>query len=109
MLPDLKRQARLQHTIPEAQPGEGQLTLCDSHVQTLEPYRANFREKESIADQATVQVQLARLEVQRQREVAHKEREGLHYHDGYKMAVKAFIDAERAQNCASIRMRGYSE
>ena len=104
MLPDLKRQARLQHTIPEAQPGEGQLTLCDSHVQTLEPYRAEFREKESAIKQAGVQLQLARREVQRQHEVAAEEREGRHYHVGYQTAVKTLTAAERAYSCASNRM-----
>jgi hypothetical protein len=97
LLPDLKRQARrqLKEQEPEATgPAEGRLALRysmdDSQAQVLEIYRAEFQEERDCARQAIVKLQLAALEVADQRRAARKEREGLHYHEGYNKAMKDF-------------------
>ena len=98
LLPDLKRQARrqLKEQEPEAT-GEGrlaraivQLQVRPSQAQVLEIYRAEFQEERDCARQAIVKLQLAALEVADQRRAARKEREGLHYHEGYNKAMKDF-------------------
>ena len=56
----------------------------------LDPYRAEFRRATASTRQALVQLQLAALDVDAQRQVAREEREGLSFHEGYPNAVKTF-------------------
>ena len=66
------------------------LQLTQSQQQTLELYRTEFENESAAARQSQVQLKLAALEVEAQREAACAEKEGLSFHDGYQKAVKAF-------------------
>ena len=100
LLYDMNRHARREREdlLSSAQSSEQPpvLQLTQPQQQTLELYRTEFENEDAAARQSHVQMKLAALEVEAQREAACAKREGLSFHDGYQKAVKAF-DRARGQ------------